>query len=120
MANMTNANAGILITIPANSTWRGSVGISATLTVAIGGSAATQYPSVTVSGSGGTWRTGDTVVGLALATPAVAVTALAGLAVTASMSTGDIQVQTRANPVDLVLNIGPGVTGIAMATGQIC
>jgi len=120
MANMANANGGILLTIPAKSIWRGSVGMCATLSVAIGGSAAAQYPSVTVNGSGGTWRTGETVVGLALAAPAVAVTSLVGLAVTASMNTGDIQVQTGANPVDLVLNIGPGVTGMAMATGQVC
>lgn len=119
MANSTTANGGIVMTVPANKTWRGSVSLCATLAVAVGGSAATQFPAITVSGTGGTWADGDIVLKLALFVPAVGLTALTGSMVTATLATGAIQLQAHANPIDLVLTIGSGVTGVGTAIGEV-
>lgn len=119
MANSTTANGGTVLTVPANKTWRGSVSLCATLAVSVGGGAATSFPAITVSGVGGTWADGDVVLKLALFVPAVGVTALTGSMVTATLATGDIQVQARANPIDLLLSIGAGVTGVGTAIGEI-
>lgn len=119
MANSTTVNGGTVLTIPAHSMWEGSVMLCATLAVAIGGSAATQFPSITVSGLGGTWPDGDTVVRLALFVPAVGVTAVTGSQVTAALATGRITVQTRDNPIDLILNFGNGVTACGTAIGEV-
>lgn len=119
MANTTTVNGGTVFTIPANSIWRGSISISATLAVAVGGSAGTQFPSITVSGSGASWADGDTVVRLALFVPAVGVTAVTGSITTDSLSVNDIQIKTGANPINLILNIGSGVTGVGTAIGEI-
>lgn len=119
MANTANSDGGTVVTIAANSIWKGTITLSATLGVAVGGTSATQYPSVTVSGANSSWANGDTVIKLALFVPAVGVTSLIGASTTASLSTGDIQVRTGANSVDLILNIGTGVTGVATAIGVI-
>lgn len=119
MANTTTTNGGIVLTIPANKLWRGSVGLCATLAVAIGGSAATQFPSITVSGTNATWPDADTVIRLALFVPAVGVTAVTGSQVTATLSTGDITVRTRDNAINLILNYGTGVTAVGTAIGEV-
>lgn len=118
MANTTTTNGGTVLTIPANSLWHGSISISATLAVLVGGAAATQYPSVTVSGQGATWGDGDTVVRLALFVPAVGLTSLTGGTASACMCTGPIHLQTRQNPISLILNFGSGVTATATAVGE--
>lgn len=118
MANFTTAQGGTVLTIPANSGWQGCVSLCATLAVAVGGGAATQFPSIDVSGSGATWPNGDKVLGLALFVPAVGVTAVTGSQVTATLSTSVIHVQTRANPISLILNYGTGVTAIGTAIGE--
>lgn len=119
MANSSNANGGTVLTIPPNSIWRGSVSLCATLAVAVGGSAATSYPDIRVSGSGGTWANDDYVLRLALFVPAVGVTALTGSMVTATINTGEIQVQSRANPLTLVLNFTTaGTSAVATAIGE--
>lgn len=119
VANSASTNGGTVLTIPANSVWRGSVSISAALTVAIGGGAVAAQPSVTVSGSGGSWANGDVVVAVSVAAPAVGALALLGLLATNSLATGDILVQARANPLTLVLNFsGAGVSAVAVAIGQ--
>ena len=93
--------------------------MGATLAVAVGGSAATSYPDVRVSGTGGTWNDQDYVLRLSLFVPAVGVTALTGSMVTATMSTGEVQVQSRANPIDLVLNFTTtGTSAVATAIGE--
>lgn len=119
MANTTTVNGGVVVTIPANSMWAGSVTLCATLAVTVGGSAATQFPSITVSGTGSTWADGDTVIRLALFVPAVGVTALTGSLATATLATGGITVQTRANPISLILNLGAGVTAVGTAIGEL-
>lgn len=119
MANTTTTNGGVVLTIPANKLWRGSVMLCATLAVSIAGSAATQFPSITVSGANATWADLDTVVRLALFVPAVGVTAVTGSQVTATLATGDITVRTRSNSIDLVLNYGSGVTAVATAIGEL-
>lgn len=119
MANTTNVNGGIVLTIPANSVWKGSVGLSATLSVAVGGTERAQYPSITVSGANASWADGDSVVRLALFAPSVGAAGTTGATATDSMSTGDIQVKTGANSINLILNIGVGVTGVGTAIGEI-
>lgn len=119
MANSTTANGGTVITIPANTSWQGCVSLCATLAVAVGGSAATQFPSITVSGTGGTWPDGDTIVALALFVPAVGVTAVSGSQVAAGLATGHMSVQARANPISFILNYGTGVTAVGTACGEI-
>lgn len=119
MANTTTTNGGVVLAIPANSIWRGCIMLSATLAVAVAGGAATSYPSITVSGSLATWNDGDTVARVALFVPAVGITALTGAQTTTSISTGEIQVQTRANPVNLVLNFTTaGTSAVATAIGE--
>lgn len=119
MSNTTTTNGGTVLTIPPNKLWRGSVSLCATLAVAIAGSAATQFPAITVSGAGATWPDGDVVLRLALFVPAVGVTALTGSLATASLSTGDITVRTRGNAVNLVLSYGTGVTAVGTAIGEM-
>ena len=119
MANSTTANAGTVLTVPANKIWQGSVSLSATLAVSIGGSAGTQFPSITVSGLGANWADGDVVLKLALAVPAVGALSLAGATASGSVSTPEIRIRTRANPVSLILNIGAGVTGVGTAVGHV-
>lgn len=119
MANSSNANGGTVLTIPANSIWRGSVSLCATLAVAIGGSAATSYPDIRVSGTGGTWNDQDYVLRLALFVPAVGATALTGSMVTATINTGEIQVQSRANPLSLIINFPTtGTSAVGTAIGE--
>lgn len=118
MANSTTSAAGTVITIPANKHWVGHVVLSATLTVAPGGNASTQYPSIDVSGASASWDNGSKVVTVALAAPAVGVASLIGTAVTATVCSGTITIQTRENPVSLVLNYGAGVTAIGAACGE--
>lgn len=119
MPNSATASNGTVLTIPANRTWRGSVSLCATLAVGVGGSAATQFPSVAVSGQGATWADGDYVLRLALFVPAVGLTALTGSTATATASTGDIMVQTHGSPISLILTYGAGVTAVATAIGEV-
>lgn len=119
MANTTTANNGVVLTIPAHKVWRGSVSLCATLAVGVGGSAATQFPTIAVVGTGASWSDGDAVIRLALFVPAVGVTAVTGSQVTATLATGDIEVRTRANPIDLVLTYGTGVTAVGTAIGEM-
>jgi hypothetical protein len=119
MSTTTTTPGGTIITIPANSVWRGSVSLCATLAVAVGGSAATQFPEVVVSGTQATWADGDTVLKLALFVPAVGLTALTGSQVAATINTGMIFVQTRANAISLIMNHGTGVTAAGTAIGEV-
>lgn len=119
MANSATTNNATILTIPANSIWRGSITLAATLAVSGGGTAQTDYPKVVVSGSGGTWNDGDVVTGLALFVPAVGVTAVTGSTATATISTGEIQVQSRANPMTLKLSFNStGTSAIGTAIGE--
>lgn len=118
MSNSATTNGGTIITVPANTTWIGSISLSATLAVTVGGGAATSYPSITASGSGGIWDDGDVVLKLALFVPAVGLTALTGSLTTESLSISGVRIQTRDNPISLILNIGNGVTGVGTAIGE--
>lgn len=119
MANSATTNNATILTIPANSIWRGSVTLAATLAVSGGGTAQTDYPKVVVSGTGGTWNDADVVVGLALFVPAVGVTAVTGSTATATISTGEIQVQSRTNPLLLKLSFNStGTSAIGTAIGE--
>ena len=78
------------------------------------------HPSVTVSGTGGRdWAAGDTVVALALALPAVGLTATVGASTTSSQTSGVIVIQAGANPLTLTLNLPSRVTGNALAAGEM-
>jgi hypothetical protein len=119
MANSTTTPGGTVLTVPANKIWAGSVGLCATLAVTVGGSAATSFPEIVVSGSGASWADGDVVLKLALFVPAVGVTAVTGSQVTATLTTGPITVQTRDNPITLIMNHGSGVTAAGTAIGEV-
>lgn len=119
MSNSTTSNGGTVITVPANTTWIGSISLSATLAVAIGGAAATSYPSITVSGTDGTWSDGDVVLRLALFVPAVGVTALTGALARGDQTISSVRIQARENPISLILNVGAGVTAVATAIGEV-
>lgn len=118
MPNFTTDAAGTVLTIPANSIWEGHISLSATLSVSPGGSANTQYPSIDVSGTGGTWDDGHKVIALALSVPAISPTALTGAATTGSISTGQLRIQSRSNPLSFVLNYGAGTNAIGLACGE--
>lgn len=120
MPNSSNVNGATILTIPPNSIWSGSVTLAATLAVAVGGTAATDYPSVTLHGTGGTWADGDHVIRLALFVPAVGLTAVTGSTATAAVSTGSINIQSRANPITLTVDFNPtGTSAVATAGGEI-
>jgi hypothetical protein len=118
MANSSTTNGGTVLTIPPNSNWFGSFSLSATLAVAIGSAASTAVPSITVSTAGGaSMNNGDTVAAVALAVPAVNALGLLGSTATATADTGPLNIQTRANQLQLVLNYGAGVTAVGSAVG---
>ena len=119
MSNSTNVDGGTIITVPAGKTWQGHLSLAATLAVAINGAAATRYPKVTVSGIGGNMTDGDSLTSLALFVPAVAITAVTGSLASQTISIGPFQVQAGANPVSLLLALGSGVSGSAVAAGEI-
>lgn len=119
MANSTQVNGGTVLTIPAGSSWYGSVMLSAALVTAIGSAAATSVPTVVLSGAGGNMNDGDTAVAVALSTPATLVTALAGAQASETCVSPILFIQARANPVKLTLNFGAGVTAVATAFGAI-
>jgi len=75
---------------------------------------------VTLHGTGGTWSDGDHVIRVALFVPAVGVTALTGSTATAAVSTGNIEIQARGNPITLTLDFnGTGTSAVATAGGEI-
>lgn len=119
MSNSTTVDGGTVLTIPAGKRWEGCLSIAATLAVAIGGAAATRYPKVTISGTGGSLEDGDVMLGLALFVPAVGLAALTGATASQALCMGRIQVQAGANPISLLLTLGSGVSGIATACGEI-
>jgi hypothetical protein len=119
VSNSTIADGGTVITVPAGRTWQGHLTLAATLAVAIGGAAATRYPKVTVSGAGGNMTDGDSITSLALFVPAVGLTALTGALASQVVSVGPLQVQAGANPIALLLTLGSGVSGSAVAAGEI-
>lgn len=118
-ANMSTANGGTVLTVPANTMWIGCVHLSATLTVAIGGPAGSGFPQVSVSGQAMDKNNGDVVCAVALACPAVSITGLIGAQTTSSVSTGEMTVRAGATPVSLVLSYGSGVTAVAVACGEM-
>jgi hypothetical protein len=119
MANSSTVNGGTVLTIPANSIWQGCVIMSGALVNAPGGSASTVTATVAISGTGGNWNNGDIAAALTLAVPAVNLTALIGASALQTLSTAQITIQSRANPVLLVLTLPTGMSGIAVASGSL-
>lgn len=119
MATSTTVNGGTVLTIPANRLWQGSVGLSATLTVAIGGAAASAVPTVTVSGTGQNVSNGDTLAAVALAVPAVNALALLGGQATATAIGGPLTIQTGSQAVSLILNFPAPVTAVGWVCGAL-
>lgn len=121
MANTTTTNGGVFLTVPANTLWTGHISLSATLSSAAGAqSAQAASPSITVSGTGGNFADGDTVLKLALSTPAQVLGALAGNVDHGNVTIGPINVQARsAGPITLVLNTGGASSACATAIGEM-
>lgn len=120
MANVGTTNGAVILTIPAFTTWQGYVQLSASIVVGPNGAAASANPSVTLSGSGGNWISGDTVASVNVAAPAALLTALTGTQGSNSTRTPLLQIRANANPVTLTLNVsGAGVTAVAVAGGEM-
>lgn len=120
MTNMGTADGAVIVTVPANRNWLGSVILSAAQAQALGASpGSTCRPSVTISGAGGNYADGDTVIAVALALPAIALAATVGAGAHNSAATGFINVQARENPVSMILNVPAGVTAVATASGAL-
>jgi len=120
MANFGSANGAVILTIPANTRWHGQVNISATVTGAAGDTSTTAHPSVILTGSGARdYASGDTVVAVALALPAVGLASVTGMSASGTGSSGRIVIQAGANPLSLTLNLPSRVTGNAVAVGEL-
>jgi hypothetical protein len=119
MSNSTTVDGGTIVTIPANSLWHGSISLCATLAVSAGGAAATSFPSITLSGEGGTWPDGHTIAALALFVPAVGATAVTGSQATESMVINNVSIRARDNDLSFILNHGAGITAVGTACGEI-
>lgn len=121
MPNTTTTNGAAFLTVPANTLWTGHVTLSASL-VTDAGAQATKgaSPSVTVSGAGGNFADGDTVLKLTLNTPAQVLGALSGNVDHGNATVGPIVVQARSTgPISLVLNTGGATTACATAIGEM-
>lgn len=107
LGGKATTNGGTLITIPANSVWHGSVTLSA-----LGDSAGTFYPDVTVQGA-----TADPVAG----TPVISVLsfgAVVGLVPEVTTgSTADVIVFAGSSPATLQLNLNSTTAAVATAIG---
>lgn len=120
MSNTATTDGGTVLTIPANSRWLGSISLSATYTTQINTASSTRRPSITVSGAGGNWDDGNTVLAMDLTNPPVLATSASGGSTHGDAVTPQVVVQARANPVSLILNLGgTGVTAIAVACGEL-
>ena len=117
MSNMATVDGTVLVTVPPNRNWIGSMILSAAQTTAAGAAAGACRPSVTISGADGNYADGDTVVAVALSVPAVALTALIGASAHNSVSTGPINIQARGNQVTAVLHVPAGTNVVATASG---
>lgn len=121
MANTTTMDGATFLTVPASTLWSGHIMLSGTLASGAGASSAqSAAPSVTVSGSGGNFSNGDTVVKLQLNTPTQLVGALSGTTSHGDISIGPINVQARATgPISLILNTGGSTAACATAIGEM-
>lgn len=119
MANTSTVNGGTVLTVPAGSNWIGSVILSASVALAPGGAGVGATPSITVSGGGGNYADGDTLAAVSLTLAAVGVTSLVGVSTAETVSTGQINVQARATPVKLILNMPAGVNAVGVAAGAM-
>lgn len=112
------ADGGTLISLAANQIFEGSVTLTATASVAPGGSSTTLYPSLSVSGAGGNYADGTVLASLALFVPSVAVAATTGMTASGTVTTPKFQLQSGANLIKLILTLGPGVVGTATFIGE--
>lgn len=120
MSNFGNINGATILTVPANNIWTGTVMLSATATGAPGDASTAAHPTVSISGIGAdNWADGDAVVAVALAVPPVAAGATVGSAASSSQVAPHVIIHARANPISLILNLAPRITGNALAAGQL-
>lgn len=119
MPNMTTVNGGTIITIPAGKWFFGDIMLAATLNVQPGGAATSSFPSVTVSGVGGTWDNGSTVISLALFTGPVSLSSLQGASTAETAMLPNIRFHARDNDVSFILNHDASTTAAATAIGEI-
>lgn len=121
MANTTTTDGGTFLTVPASTLWTGHIMLSGTLASGAGASAAqSAAPSITVSGTGGNYTDGDTVIKLQLNTPTQVVGALSGTVDHGDIVVGPIGVQARAaGPVSLVLHTGGATSACGTAIGEM-
>lgn len=119
MSNMTTDDGGTVLTIPAGRWFFGSVTLAATLHVEPGGLATQSFPSITVSGVGGTWQDGDTIAALALFVGPVTAVSTSGASAAQSVTVTDIRFHARDNDVSFILNHTSATSAVATAIGEI-
>lgn len=116
-AHVDSAN---FLTIPNGRQWSGTVVISASAAAAIGSSAATIYPAVTVESTDATTypSPGSIVAEVSLSTPAVNVLSLLGFAAEDS-ATFDVTINANTASVTLKLHFNGATGACAVATGVL-
>lgn len=118
MANFSSANAGVVLTVPADRVWKGRVYLSAAMTNSTNAVTA-RMASISVSGAfADNFEDGDVVAAVGLACSAVQLTSLIGAQQGSSIVSGDVVIRTRGGSVTLVLNLPSGTTGVGYAVGE--
>lgn len=110
-------DGGAVLSLAAGTVFQGQITLSATAYVAPGSPALTVYPSLQISGQGGSFADQEVIATLALFVPAVPASASVGLTASQSVTIGPLQIQSGAAPVSLVMNLGPGVIGATSTAG---
>lgn len=110
---------GTIITIPAGRTWRGSITIAGSVSVAPGGAAVVAVPNVKVNGAGAVPTAGVIVAILPLTVPAVGATATNGSALSGSVTIPTLVAIAPANNA-ITVDFDPSLaTARGIAIGQL-
>lgn len=109
-----HTNGGVLLTIPSNGVWVGTVAISAAMDAGL--AAKTSFAAVTVQGSTATPSAGGVLAGVGLSTPALLALAPG---VAAPGASGIVAIYAGANSATLRLNLNGATVAEAVATGYL-
>lgn len=117
LAGVATTNGGTIITVPAGQTWMGTVTLSASVLVAVGGAAVSASARVSTAGTGVLPAAGD-YLRLDLGAPAAG-TALAGSSANNGVAGTMVVTAPSGNSVTLVLNTTNTTTQSASAMGYL-
>lgn len=96
-------NNSVIVTIPANAQWQGSVTLSGSVSVGANGAASTALPCVKLVGTGAEPPDGSVLAQLALANPSVGLLSLLGVASGHAVTIPNLIILTGSDPVELRL-----------------